>query len=340
MPRRNPTKKLDVIGSLDLRPETAVGDYIESKQQEELFIKPPHQDSAGDSIELLFIANAREHETMLKLQQEMLANAKRQSEINADRVRKMYKTQDRLRKRFIEVNGFIKDCADKKRIAEKAISEETLLHEELIKSSEKYKESIAELKVFRGALKATVEEFKPYEKVLDEVVKVSDIFVSPKDCMDRCDALMLAQVEINNLEQQKTQEIEEMRKQMVKITNEAALTVLGLKNDLARLERSYNQSRSLCLKWEKILAGVKDSISTNYLAKERTLDAVNVLYRLLCRRRDMEPTYMRSDVENCMDFIKEEVELLKAILKQFEERKATKVPDKMPGTTAIDGAEC
>lgn len=38
-------------------------------------------------------------------------------------------------------------------------------------------------------LKATVKEFEPYEKVLQEVVDKSDIFVSVKDCMDRCDAL-------------------------------------------------------------------------------------------------------------------------------------------------------
>lgn len=96
---------------------------------------------------------------------------------------------------------------------------------------------------------------------------------------------MLAQVEINELENTKLQEIEEMRLRMVKITNEAALTVLGLKNDLAKLERSYNQSRALGLRWEKTLSLCKDTISNNDLDKDRALDGLQILYRMLCKRR-------------------------------------------------------
>lgn len=150
---------------------------------------PPNSDSAGDSIELIYVNNLREHEAMLKLQEEMLTSAKRQTKLNSARVRNMYKIQERLRRRFIEVNSFIKDCADKKRVAEKTAQAETLNHKELGEGIESFKDSIGELKAFREALKATVQEFQPYEKVLDEVVKVSDIFVSPKDCTDRCDAL-------------------------------------------------------------------------------------------------------------------------------------------------------
>lgn len=98
---------------------------------------------------------------------------------------------------------------------------------------------------------------------------------------------VLAQAEIQRLEQQKLQEIEEMRARMVKITNEAALVVMGLKNDLAELERSYNKARADCAKWEKILANAKDTVATYDLNKERALDGVNYMYRLLCRRRSM-----------------------------------------------------
>lgn len=96
---------------------------------------------------------------------------------------------------------------------------------------------------------------------------------------------VLAQKEISQLEQQKLSEIEEMRKRMVQITNDAALTVLGLKNDLSKMERSYNESRIQCLKWEKILATSKNAISNGFMDKNRTLDAINNLYRMLCRRR-------------------------------------------------------
>lgn len=267
MPRHRPTKKVDVLGNLDLRPEEAVGDYLCSKQQEKFFVIPPNSDSAGDSIELIFVNNVREHDAMIQLQAEMLANAKRQTKVNSTRVRNMYKMQERLRKRFIEVNSFIKDCVDKKQAAEKITSEEKIYHRELGEGIESFTRSIGELKAFREALKATVQEFQPYEKVLDEVVKSSLMFESQQDCIDRCDALMLAQVEISQLGQQKLGEIEDMRKRMLKLTNEAALTVLGLKNDLSRLERSYNEFRVLGQKWEKILARGKLAISANYMNK-------------------------------------------------------------------------
>ncbi|XP_052851080.1 uncharacterized protein LOC128261426 isoform X2 [Drosophila gunungcola] len=281
-------------------------------------VRSSRTNSLCDSIELIFVNNLREHEAMLKLQEEMLTSAKRQSKVNSTRVRNMYKIQERLRRRFIEVNSFIKDCAEKKRAAEKTAQGETLYHKELGEGIESFKEEIGELKAFREALKATVQEFQPYEKVLDEVVKVSSIFVSPKDCIDRCDALMLAQVEINKLEHQKLLEIESMRQRMVQITNEAALTVLGLKNDLARLERSYNESRVQCLRWEKILASTKDAINNSYMDKERTIDAITNLHRILCRRRDIPSSSARGDLVKLLDSIKNEVEILTGVLKEVE----------------------
>lgn len=38
MPRTKPTKKIDVLGNLDLRPEEAVGDYLQSKAQKKYFM--------------------------------------------------------------------------------------------------------------------------------------------------------------------------------------------------------------------------------------------------------------------------------------------------------------
>ncbi|XP_004523653.1 kinetochore protein Nuf2 [Ceratitis capitata] len=322
MPRLKPTTKIDVIGNLDLSPEKAVGDYIESKQQEAYFVKPPNWDSAGDSIELLYIRNEREHAAMLRLQDEMLENSKRQAASNASRIRKLYKIHAHLRKRFIEVNNFIKDCEDKKRVADKKVTEETALHTELAENIERFKRAIYELAEFREVLKATVDELEPYETVIQEVVEKSDIFDSVKDCMDRCDALMLAQVEISRLEQEKFLEIEEMRKRMVKVTNEAALTVLGLKNDLAELERSYNKARSECLRWERILANAKDCVATNELNKDRALDGIRDIYRMLRRRQGRDPVFQRHEVEKELDFIKDEIELLNEVVKECSKTRA------------------
>lgn len=47
---------------------------------------------------------------------------------------------------------------------------------------------------------------------------------------------MIAQVEIGEMEEGTNKKIEEMREKMVQATNEAALTVMGLDNELADLE--------------------------------------------------------------------------------------------------------
>lgn len=100
---------------------------------------------------------------MMRLQEEMLENSKTQASINAARIKKLYKIHGNLRKRFIEVNNFIKDCADKKRIAEKKVAEETALHEELREKIEKYKTSISELsKYFFNTPKKQVRKFQSW----------------------------------------------------------------------------------------------------------------------------------------------------------------------------------
>lgn len=48
--------------------------------------------------------------------------------------------------------------------------------------------------------------------------------------------IVIAQVEIGEMEEEKIKAIEVMRSKMVQATNEAALTVMGLNNELAALE--------------------------------------------------------------------------------------------------------
>jgi len=155
---------------------------------------------------------------------------------------------------------------------------------------------------------------------------------------------VLAQVEINKLESLKLNEIEEMRQRMVQITSDAALTVLGLKNDLARLDRSYVNSRATCLKWEKILSTCKDTTSHYNLDKERMLDGIQILYRMLCKRRgeslnscdlviscinlfliDIVPSYHSYEIDHIMTFAMREISLLSAVLQELEANKGDKV---------------
>lgn len=151
--------------------------------------KPPVWDISRDGLELFAIQNEREHNDTVKLQEEMLENAQKQKVVNMKRIKDMYKIQRELREQFINVNNFIRDCEEKKRVAEKKIGDERKMHEQLEQDIEKLIQDIADLEKFEETLTETVKELEPYEKVIKDVVESSDIFKSVNDCMIRCDAL-------------------------------------------------------------------------------------------------------------------------------------------------------
>ncbi|XP_055838223.1 uncharacterized protein LOC129906458 [Episyrphus balteatus] len=315
MPNLKPTTRIDVIGKLDLSPEKQPGFYIESKQQKKFLIKPPNWDTVGtDSIELLAIQNEREYQSMLKLQQEMLENAKLQGEINAKRVDEIYEMQLKLRKRFAEVNEFMKECEEKKRIAQTKITEEQEKQMEMKTKIEEFKADISILADFRDIMSQTVERFEPYEKVINEVIAKTDAWSSVKDCTDRCDALMLAQKEIAEMEKEKYKDIESKRAEMAKISSEAALKVLGYMNELSQMEKDYNAARADCLKWEKVLADVKDCIAEDELTKKKMFDGIQLMYQDLCKRRGINPFHKKLNIEKQLDFIKDEIEILQKVV--------------------------
>lgn len=69
-----------------------------------------------------------------------------------------------------------------------------------------------------------------------KVVEECQIFENVEDLMTKCDALLLAQVEISEMEQEKLKLVEEIRQKMVNATNEAAQVILNLDNELDELE--------------------------------------------------------------------------------------------------------
>lgn len=95
----------------------------------------------------------------------------------------------------------------------------------------------------------------------------------------------MTQVEVCELQKNKLQEIENVRLQMIKLTNEAKLTVLGLNNELSELERAYAQVHSECMKLENIIGNTKDCINEHKFTTNRIIDEISIMYRLLCRRR-------------------------------------------------------
>lgn len=199
---------------------------------------------------------------MLELQTALRNKVKVDGKINGRRIKQMYTIDEKLREEFISVNDFIRDCEEKKRSADEKVNIETKVQMELNEKIDQISGDLQTLSDFHDQLVATVAEFQPYEQVVEQVMAESELYKNVKDMMDRCDALsesgiryfekykhtcearlynvalfiVIAQVEIGEMEESTIKKIEEMREKMVQATNEAALIVMGLDNELADIE--------------------------------------------------------------------------------------------------------
>lgn len=130
---------------------------------------------------------------------------------------------------------------------------------------------------------------------------------------------MNVQQEVSAMEEEKCNRMSEMLQELVKVTNDSAFLVLGMNNELTKLERTYTKLQAECRKWESTLATVFNNIAENNLNRERTLDSIYQLYGLLCRRSGTSMELCRGDIGPMLDFIKEEVCILRAVLKKIDQ---------------------
>lgn len=151
--------------------------------------KKPCWDAPREGLQHENIENEREFVEMLAQQEASKKKATIQRKINEKRVDDMEATQLKLREKFIRVNEFMKECAEKSTRSEMQI-------EAAEKQQEIYREKIAgierdldELSKFEEKFKTIIEEFRPYEEVFGEVIESSDIFNSFEELMSQSDAL-------------------------------------------------------------------------------------------------------------------------------------------------------
>lgn len=85
------------------------------------------------------------------------------------------------------------------------------------------------------------------------------------------------------------------------------------------LQRCYNDAKEQSLRWEKILAATKDVIADKETLTFRLLDQIQQIYSLFCSRNDETPQFNRNQVEDMLDYIKEEIEFMQDVIKTSKE---------------------
>ncbi|XP_039448105.1 uncharacterized protein LOC120427318 [Culex pipiens pallens] len=313
MPRVHPTTKLGVYGQYDLNPEKAVTLYTKSKLQNKFYIKTPNWDVARLSFELKGIQSNREYEEVTKEQNRMRAHSYDQFRLNEKRLANAEKLLRLLWDDFVEVNDFLKDCEAKENESYETMDVEKKKQSHYHEEIGKLDSDLSFLNKFIHEYDKTVDEYKIFEEVLVQTIHTSVIFENINDLMKRCDSLLLAQVEISENEQQKIQEIECIRENLLESTKSALHIVTGLNNDLSRLQGRYMNALEECLKWEKSITVTKNFMTRNEMTTNCMLDAINHLYILISKRRGGPCKYVRGDVERQLDFIKEEAGIMQEI---------------------------
>lgn len=136
------------------------------------------------------IENEREYYEMFEQQEIHKKKAAIQSKVNEKRIDEMYRTQENLREKFVDVNQFMKDSMEKTIRAENQISAELKQQENLKEEIEAISRDINELSLFESKFKEIVKEFQIYEDVFGEVIEQSE-FESFADLMNQCDSLSM-----------------------------------------------------------------------------------------------------------------------------------------------------
>lgn len=135
------------------------------------------------------ILHGRHNSEIYRMQYEMREEAKADAKRNIERAQDIKELQLMLRFKFIETNELIRKCEEKERNAERTIAVETEKQRQLNRDIEQISEATIQLNEFERKFKRAIDNLKPYEDMLDEVVAESDLFKSKKDVLDRCDAL-------------------------------------------------------------------------------------------------------------------------------------------------------
>lgn len=126
---------------------------------------------------------------------------------------------------------------------------------------------------------------------------------------------MITQVEVTEMEENKKMEIEVMRKKIVDATNDASLIIMGLNKELCDLEQSYNASQTESFKWSKVLAVSKECIKDKESTTTQLLDQIQQLYALFCKRNGIPISFERHQIEEQLDYIKDEMKYLQDVIK-------------------------
>lgn len=79
-------------------------------------------------------------------------------------------------------------------------------------------------------------------------------------------------------------------------------------------QKNHKKQQQQCLKLEDVLAATKSAVVEKQKQTFMHLDQIQQMYSLLCNRNGCDPKFKRDQVEEQLDFIKDEIETIQEII--------------------------
>ncbi|XP_037939644.1 uncharacterized protein LOC119672619 isoform X2 [Teleopsis dalmanni] len=311
MPRTKPKERLDVIGKLEEKVTTSIAEFIVSKECCETdFLKPANQDNFPETPESFYLSCVREYEIYREIQKQVLAENKRLEIVNSNRHEELCSDQLMLRQKFVQSALKLKELKEKEESVRSIKDQEALVQQKAIEKSKEHRSSMATLKLFRVQFQNTVNEYDIYEDFMNAFLKEYPKYGTADAFINKMDALMLANVDIKDMNESLILKLNAMKLELVTITRDIANSLMQMKNEMDFFQRAFVRVCSEVNELEENLTKIRFQWIKRENEKHRLTEGLYNVYLLLIKRRRLQPVLRTTEIDKMCMYLKNEFDVL------------------------------
>ncbi|KAF2881444.1 hypothetical protein ILUMI_24730 [Ignelater luminosus] len=304
-------------------PEKIVREYLYSKATKSLTKKFPEWDMPRMEPSTELVAKKRElYDVEQRLVDKRREANKKRKEMNAQ-WRDLEDRETILRENFIKFNKFVKENQEKRERAERKLSDEKALIQKRSDDITELKKNYDHMLSIKLQMERNIKNHRMYEEYLQNVVKACSTFRTVDDILDRYETLAEARKVLAERQEEDLSALEDARNEMIRVTEEKTLHIMGLNNVMAELQSRYEAAKSKALQWELMVTKIKDTCVDKLRELYEVRRSCWNVYLQMCKRKEIVPELAQDDIENQLLFIKRTLLELKRITK-ISRRRATR----------------
>lgn len=124
---------------------------------------------------------------------------------------------------------------------------------------------------------------------------------------------MEAKKDLSAKQERNLSALENARSNMMKLTEEKELVIMGLNNEVADLQGRHDTAMNKAFKWEATVVEIKNIAVKKIAEINQVRRTCWIIYLQMCKRKEIEPEIAENDIEKQLVFIKKTLAELKGI---------------------------